>query len=126
MNEEMIQAQLEKVISDGKEKLKSAIDDIIAEAYTDILPHACFDTEFNISYRTGDAIRNFIEGRFEIDGDYLRIPCSSGDSYSIRLKLSTSEYDKLRKSLIEVMPECPKDLEIQSLKEQLKRAYERY
>jgi len=125
MNEEMIQAQLEKVINNGKEKLKSAIDDIIAETYTDILPHACFDTEFNISYRAEGAIRNLIEGRFEIDGDYLRIPCSTGD-ISVRVKLSTSEYDRLRKSLIEVMPQCPKDVEIESLKEQLKQAYERY
>ena len=125
MNEEMIQAQLEKVIGNGKEKLKSAIEDIVTDIYTDILPHACYDTEFNISYRTVEAIENLLSGRFEVDGNYLKIPCSTGD-ISVRVKLSTNEYDALRKSLIEVMPQCPKDLEIQSLKDQLKRAYERY
>jgi hypothetical protein len=36
--------------------------------------------------------------------------------------MTTAEYDNIRKNLVDAMPACPKDLEIQSLKDQLKRA----
>jgi len=39
--------------------------------------------------------------------------------------MTTAEYDNIRKNLLSMMQACPKDLEIQSLKEQLQRAWER-
>jgi hypothetical protein len=125
MNEENIKVELEKVINAGKDQLKSTIDEIIANAYTDILPHVLEDTDCNIQYRTVNAVENLLSGNFEINGDYLNIPCSTGD-VRVRVKLTAHEYDGLRTSLIKVMPQCPKDLEIESLKKQLKRSYERY
>jgi len=132
MNEQDIQKHLEKIINDGKEKIKSeiklSVDEVISDIYTDILPHALHDTEMNIGFRTADAVENLIRGNFEFDSDYLIIPCSYNgrSSVRVRVKMTACQYDNLRKSLIEVMPQCPKDLEIEYLREELNRSYKRY
>ena len=123
MNEK-VKNELEKHLSNFSKDIERAASCAISNALTDCLPHILSDTEFNIEYRSQDAIRNLIAGNFEREGNYLNIMCGTGD-LRVRLEVSSYEYDNIRKSLIEVMPECPKDLEIQSLKEQLKNAYER-
>ena len=87
-----------------------------------MMPHADVDAFMNAQYQAERAIEALIAGRFEREGDYVR-PYGH-DMISVRLKMTDSQYCGLRKSLLEVMPECPKDLEIASLKRQLASAWE--
>jgi len=54
-----------------------------------------------------------------------RVRASGHSGISVFITMTTTEYDNIRKNLLSMMQACPKDLEIQSLKEQLQRAWER-
>jgi hypothetical protein len=65
-----------------------------------------------------------------VRGDFERHNVSSvvvkdDNGVGTRIHLTSHQYDNLRKNLIEAMPKCPKDLEIESLKQRLRHAYER-
>jgi|13_taG_2_1085334.scaffolds.fasta_scaffold154001_2 hypothetical protein len=118
-----IEKSILAIIESSKERIKSSFEESIAEVMADIMPHALSDTEMNISYRLEDAIRSILAGNFEYEDDYAVVNCSTG-IVRARVKITDYEHDRLRKSLIEVMPECPKDLEIKSLRDQIKRLIE--
>ena len=101
---------LERFKVDTKDLLDGALSDI----YCDYLPYVENDTTCNIAIKTQDVIESIIAGKFTRGNNCVTV--RSSDGVSIEIKMTSNEYDNIRKSLIEIMPECPKDLEIESLK----------
>ena len=122
MNEEQMQNKLELVANKAKEKLTEVAKEALSDVWNELLPHALSDTTVNVQYCAEDALRKLIQGNFIFEHGYAKVDC--GDySIDIRLDITSGQYDELRKSLIRIMPKCPKDLEIESLREQLREAY---
>lgn len=112
---------LEERFQEIKDRLAESMKEVAAEAmnsvHDDMMPFVEADSFFNAQYVAGRALEALMCGRFQRNGDYVNVTGREG--VSIRLKMTTNQYDWLRKSMLEVMPECPKDLEIRSLREQL-------
>ncbi|MAG68423.1 MAG: hypothetical protein Tp138OMZ00d2C19078221_14 [Prokaryotic dsDNA virus sp.] len=112
---------LEERFQQIKNQLAESMQESAAEAmksvHDDMMPFIEADSFVNARYVAERALDDLICGRFVRNGDYVSVTGSEG--VSIRLKMTTHQYDGLRKSMLDVMPECPKDLEIRSLREQL-------
>ena len=106
-----------------KESMVAAAKEALDAVHDDMMPHIEVDSFINAQFQAERALEALLSGNFQRKGDYV-IPLSS-DHISIRLKITDMQYDNLRKSMLEIMPECPKDLEIASLKRQLQDAYNR-
>lgn len=110
--------QLKEIIETMKEQVSAAATEAMGKFYTDHLPHVESDTACNVEYRAAEAIESILAGRFERHGDYVHV-----NGLPVRIAITEQKYDALRKSMLEVMPACPKDAEIASLKAQLNEAY---
>lgn len=118
---------IEERFAEIKEQLKESMVVAAKEAldavHDDMMPHTEVDAFINAQFQAERALEALLCGNFQRKGDYV-VPLST-DHISIRLKITDMQYDSLRKSMLEIMPECPKDLEIASLKRQLQDAYNR-
>ena len=107
---------------------KDALDTVYAAIDTihcDMAPHLDSDTDSNVCFQTSEVVTNILCGGFtRVDDNTVEAHGYSGVSFMVTM--TDSQYDNIRKNLLSAMPACPKDLEIQSLKDQLKRAWERY
>ena len=102
----------------------TAVDEAIHTIYCDFAPHLDTDTDANVSCQASEIVTEILSGNFQRVDD--QTVCASGHSgISVFITMTTAEYDNIRKNLLSMMQACPKDLEIQSLKEQLQRAWER-
>ena len=102
----------------------TAVDEAIHTIHCDFAPHLDTDTDANVSHQAGELIKGILGGEFErVDENAVMVSGHSG--ISVLITMTTAEYDNIRKNLVDAMPACPKDLEIQSLREQLQRAWER-
>ena len=113
--------KMTNIINSFKIKLASVAEDAVSEVYTEILPHVENDTFMNVQYRSQRVIENMIAGKFTTIDDSAVSIVDDNDMVVI-IRVTDSQWDNLRRSLLTVMPACPKDLEIASLKEQLKFA----
>lgn len=107
-----------QTLNEFKEKMKQACDEVLSEAYCEVLPHAETDLFANVSYRTQSAIELLLSGNYKVI-DSNKVLISVVDGLDVEVKITTSQWDLIRKTLIDSMPACPKDLEIESLKKQL-------
>ena len=110
-----------EVIETFKKKLVSIAEDSISEVYGEILPHIEDDTFMNVQYRSQRVIENMISGNFERVDDNTVSTVDDND-VKVQIKVTDTQWDSMRRSLLLALPACPKDLEIASLKEQLKFA----
>lgn len=107
-----------EVIETFKKKLSSIAKDSISEVYGEILPHIEDDTFMNVQYRSQRVIENMIAGKFErVDDNTVSTVDDNG--IKVNIKVTDTQWDLIRKSLLLALPACPKDLEIASLKKQL-------
>ena len=109
--------KFKEIVERMKSEMRDVAESALEEVHTEMMPHMETDTCANVYFQTCRAVEAILSGQFKREGDYIKT--STIDSISVRLKLTDHQYDRLRKSLLEVMPECPKDLEIASLKQQL-------
>jgi len=120
---------LEEKYTEMMERFKkdayTAVDEAINTIHCDMAPHLDNDTESNVSIQASEIVTGILSGKFNrVDDQTIR--ASSYNGISVLITMTTNEYDNIRKNLLSAMQDCPKDLEIQSLKDQLKRAWERY
>ena len=114
-----------EMMSRFKKDAYTAVDEAINTIHCDMAPHLDNDTEFNVSIQASEIVTGILSGKFNrVDDQTIR--ASSYNGISVLITMTTNEYDNIRKNLLSAMQACPKDLEIQSLKDQLKRAWERY
>lgn len=111
----------EKVIEDSvssfKEIASRALEDLMDELVAKRLPYLEDDRGYNVEYRANDIVRKLIEGDYSLDEKgFLRV---KQEGFFMVIKVSSCQWDNLRKELIKLMPECPKDKEIENLKMQL-------
>ena len=120
---------LEEKYTEMMERFKkdayTAVDEAINTIHCEMAPHLDTDTNGNVSYQASEIVTDILGGRFQrVDDQTVLAAGHSG--ISVFITMTTNEYDNIRKNLLEAMPACPKDLELQSLKDQLNRAWERY
>ena len=120
---------LEEKYAEMMERFKkdalAAVDEAINTIHCDMAPHIDTDTDANVSIQASEIVTGILSGGFtRVDENTVEAHGHSG--VSVRVTMTDSDYDNIRKTLLAAMPACPKDLEIQSLKDQLKRAWERY
>ena len=120
---------LEEKYNEMMERFKkdalTAVHESIDKIHCDIAPHLDSDTDYNVCSQTSEVVTNILSGGFtRVDDNTVEAHGYSG--VSVQITMTDSQYDNIRKNLLSAMPACPKDLEIQSLKDQLKRAWERY
>jgi len=120
---------LEEKYTEMMERFKkdayTAVDEAISTIHCEMAPHLDTDTDGNVSHQASEIVTEILSGNFQRVDD--QTVCASGHSgISVFITMTTAEYDNIRKNLLSMMQACPKDLEIQSLKDQLKRAWERY
>ena len=113
--------RMTNIINSFKIKLASVAENAISEVYSEILPHVENDTFMNVQYRSQRVIENMIAGKFTVVNDNT-VRINDDNDMCVDIKVTDTQWDNLRRSLLTVMPACPKDLEIASLKEQLKFA----
>ena len=119
--EEKYAEMMQRFRNDSSKAIKEAVHILHCE----IAPHLDTDTDANVSHQAGELIKGILGGEFDrVDETAVMVSGHSG--ISVLITMTTAEYDNIRKNLVDAMPACPKDLEIQSLKDQLKRAWERY
>ena len=120
---------LEEKYTEMMERFKkdalAAVNVSIDRIHCDIAPHLDSDTDSNVCFQTSEVVTSILRGGFtRVDENTVEAHGYSG--VSVRVNMTDLQYDNIRKTLLAAMPACPKDLEIQSLKDQLKRAWERY
>ena len=125
----MDEQQQEEILTAIAEKARVAVvraaSTAIDMVWNDLMPYALDDTLANASHLANEMVRKLISGNFTFENNQAVVLMGDDLNVIINIKMNCSQYDGLRKSLLEVMPECPKDLEIANLKQQLKDAYER-
>ena len=121
--EELFQKFCEGELENFTKVLKGAAEEAISAISYEYLPHLATDTECNIDTHVNQVLGKLLRGDFTVDEHgYLHIT----EPYTyLNIRVTQMQWDKFRAELIKLMPVCPKDQEIASLKEQLKSAYER-
>lgn len=117
---------LRKHVEEFAEKIRKEAKEVLSDFESDLLPYIDEDTIFNAQIQAVDIVENIIAGDFEWDGDYIIVSKARRFSPRVRIAFNKMKYDRLRDSLIEHMPKCPKDDKIAALEEELKRSYERW
>ena len=120
---------LEEKYSELSERLHKdahkAVDAAISAIYCDLVPHINDDTRRNVSFQAGAIVRSILSNGFTRVDD--RTVCASTRTgIDTFVTMTSAQHDNIRQSLLAAMPACPKDLEIENLKEQLKTAWERH
>ena len=106
-----------------KKDAYTAVDEAIDTIHCDMAPHLDTDTDANASYQASEIVKDILSGNFSRVDDQT-VCASSHSGISVFITMTTADYDNIRKNLVDAMPACPKDVEIQSLREQLQRAWE--
>ena len=117
-NECELENQLNIIIEKAKAELTKAAESAISDVWGDYLPFAVNDTHANVSIRAEEIIKKLAGGDFIFDGNYALFD-TTGGVIRVRIAMSEHMYCKIRQNLLSIMPVCPKDLEIASLKEQI-------
>lgn len=110
--------KLKEAIDEFKKELLKVADAAIDVAYAEVLPHIERDTFINVQYRSQAVIENAVRGEFTRINENT-IAVKDDNDIEVKIKISDSQWDSIRTSLIEAMPSCPKDLEIASLERQI-------
>jgi hypothetical protein len=121
---DLLEEAYNNLINKFKEDVLEIVDAHVSKLHTDFAPHLQQDTDYNVSYIASTLVNKLVRGDFERHNE-TSVVVKDDNGIGTYIRLTSHQYDSLRKNLIEVMPECPKDLEIESLKEQLKHAYGR-
>ena len=109
--EEKYAEMMQRFRNDSSKAIKEAVHILHCE----IAPHLDTDTDANVSHQAGELIKGILGGEFDrVDETAVMVSGHSG--ISVLITMTTAEYDNIRKNLVDAMPACPKDLEIQSLK----------
>ncbi len=107
------------IINEFKSNLSRIAEDAISDVYMDVLPHVESDTFMNVQYRSNEVVKNMLSGAFKrVDENTVSVV--DGNNIAVEIKITDDKWDSIRRKLIEVMPSCPKDLEIESLKNQIR------
>ena len=117
---------LEEKIKEVADDIRSQVSKVLSDVESDVLPYIEQDTVMNASIQAQDIVKNILSGNFIFDGDYIVVENVREFTPSVLFAFTSNDYDKLRDTIIERMPKCPKDAKIAALESQLKRAYERY
>ena len=121
----------ERILSEALEELKqkagAVIESIMSDLYSDYLPHVVGDTDANISYRVEGCIKNILQGKIIPNGDFFHV----NDDYGSEHMINLAHYNLNLKPLVDIMGETIQtnrikqlEQEVESLKTQLKNAYE--
>jgi len=113
--------RMNNIVNNFKANLAIIASDAVSEVYSEILPHVENDTFMNVQYRSQRVVENMIAGKFTVVNENT-VRINDDNDMGVDIKVTDSQWDNLRISLLSVMPACPKDLEIASLKKQLKFA----
>ena len=124
--EEAAMSLMKNVGEKLKETIRNEVEIVLSEAYCNVFPYVEYDTMSNVQVKCQSIIDQCIKGEFNIIADNIVEVTNPMDSITVRIEMTSFEWDKIRESLLKIMPACPKDLEIKSLKDQLKRASEYY
>lgn len=121
---------LTQALEELKQKAGAVIESIMSDLYSDYLPHVVGDTEGNISNRVTGCIKNIIQGKIrelEDHPDFFYV----NDGYGYDHLVSLGSYGVNLKPLCDIMGETIQtnrikqlEQEVESLKSQLKSAYE--
>lgn len=128
--EEIREQILTEAMEELKQKAGAVIESIMGDLYTDYLPHVVGDTEGNISNRVTGCIKNIIQGRIRELEDHPNF-FYVNDGYGYDHLVSIGSYGLDLKPLADIMGETIQtnrieqlEREVESLKSQLKNAYE--
>ena len=113
-----LQDKLNEIKKELKEEAIKIVNGAFDDAYSELLPHIEDDHMCNVSYQSEYAVKNLLSGNFTIT-DKNKVVIQGDNNIDITVRITADEYDKIRKTLIDAMPKCPKDLEIESLKKQI-------
>jgi hypothetical protein len=119
-----LQDTYNNLINKFKEDVLEIIESHVSKLHTDFAPYLQQDTDYNVSHIASTLVNKLVRGDFERHNE-SSVVVKDDNGIGTYIRMTSHQYDNLRKNLIEVMPECPKDLGIESLKEQLKRVYKR-
>ena len=108
-----------KQIEEFKRQMKSAVNDVLDSAYCEILPHVENDTFMNVGLHSQALIKKLLAGDFKKTTQENTIIVTDDNFIDVAITLTSDEYDRIRHNLINAMPSCPKDLEIESLKKKI-------
>lgn len=98
--------------------LEQAAKEAITKVSDNYLPYISEDTECNVEHRTTEVIKKLLNGEFTVDSDgYLTV---EQPHTFIRIAVTNYRWDKFRTELVKLMPKCPKDAEIEMLRETLR------
>lgn len=110
------EAILAKAMVELKEKASEVIGSIMADLYTDYLPHVESDTEANICYRAAGIANNLIAGKFtKSTGNLVEV----SDGYGCNHYISLSSYAGLVGPLCESMGELIRGERIKQLEQEV-------
>ena len=119
-----LEEKYEELAAKFKRDALVVVDEAINTLHCDIAPHLETDTDANVYHQAGELVRGMLGGNFErVDENTVMVSAHCG--ISIPITLTTMQYDSIRKSLLEMMPACPKDLKIKSLESRLADVYDR-
>lgn len=106
-------------IEEFKKQMRGAVNDVLDRAYCEILPHVENDTFMNVGLRSQALIKKLLGGQFKKTTQENTIIVSDDNFIDVAITLTSDEYDRIRHNLISAMPSCPKDLEIEALKNKI-------
>lgn len=122
MKQEDIDNLLEEKFKQFKEGLKQVCDQTLDEIYSEYLPHVASDTECNVITQAEYALKDILQGRFTVDGDYLRVGKLSiyleGSHAQVAQGIYNGAPDKIENATIKEL-----QYKIESLNQQLESAY---
>jgi hypothetical protein len=124
----------ERILTQALEELKvkagAVIEDIMGDLYCEYLPYVVDDTDGNISNRVTGCVKNIIQGSIRFCEDYPNF-FYVNDGYGYDHLVSLATYNLNLKPLCDIMGETIQtnrieqlEQEVESLKSQLKSAYE--
>ena len=113
-----LEQKLKQITEELKAEIAKATKEKFDEIYCDYLPYLEDDTIQNVAARTERVIEYLLSGKFEFKDDTTAVIGVPGE-IDVRVKITSEQWDGIRSKLLEAMPACPKDLEIQSLKNQI-------
>ena len=118
----------EDELTKHSEKIKSMLNEMVDNISNEYLPYVASDTVVNVEHRASEIVKKLLEGNFTINpisfgvgedsGLFLVVDSNGKETY---ISLNLAHWDRFRRELIKLMPECPKDAEIRELKEEIER-----
>lgn len=121
---------LTQALEELKQKAGAVIESIMGDLYSDYLPHVVGDTDSNISNRVTGCVKNIIQGKIHELGDHPDF-FYVNDGYGYEHMVNLAHYNLNLKTLCDIMGETIQtnrikqlEQEVESLKVQLKSAYE--